>query len=108
MFSLVSPASSMSELPTGPAEISVTGNTGTPTRSRTSSFSSVTSDTSSFFGSVSVPLRHNYAVPSDMESASEVEDSGVALNTVTKEDLFRMFRKMQQRSTKYKTKLMQV
>ena len=47
-------------------------------------------------------------VLADMESASEVEDSGVMVNSMSKEDLYRYFVKMQRRSEKYKSKFMQV
>ena len=47
-------------------------------------------------------------VGTDIESASEVEDSGVSLHSVTKEQLFQYFRKMQRRSEKYKSKFTQI
>ena len=42
-----------------------------------------------------------------MESASEVEDSGVAIGAMNKEDLYRHFTRMQRRSEKYKAKFTQ-
>ena len=47
-------------------------------------------------------------IGTDIESASEVEDSGVSLHSVTKEQLFQYFRKMQRRSEKYKSKFTQI
>ena len=44
----------------------------------------------------------------DVESASEVEDSGVAVSSLSKEDLNRSFVRMQRRSEKYKAKFVQV
>ena len=76
------------------------------TRSRTSSISSQTSE-ASLFGPLPTPHRY-HALPSDIESASEVEDSGVAVHTVSKEDLYQYFRKMERRSEKYKAKFVQV
>ena len=44
----------------------------------------------------------------DVESASEVEDSGVTVSALSKEDLYRSFVRMQRRSEKYKAKFVQV
>ena len=73
-------------------------------RSRTSSISSVTSD-SSFFTNVSFP-QHHYTLPSDMES--EVDESGTDLHTVSKEDLYQYIQKYQRRATRYKGKFIEV
>ena len=67
----------------------------------------VTVTDASFFSPIPMQAR-SFAMPSDVESASEVEDSGVGPHTVTKEDLYQHFRKMQRRSEKYKAKFMQV
>lgn len=84
---------------------SMAGNvTPRASRSRTSSISSVTSD-SSFFTNVSFPQLH-YTLPSDMES--EMEQSGTDLHTVTKEDLFHYIQKYQQRATRYKSKFIEL
>lgn len=53
-------------------------------------------------------------LPSDVESASEFEDSASASGgqatptSVTKEELYQRYLKMQRRSEKFKMKLMQV
>ncbi|XP_060588973.1 golgin subfamily A member 4-like [Ruditapes philippinarum] len=73
-------------------------------RSRTSSISSMTSD-SSFFTNVSFP-QHHYSLPSDMES--EMDESGTDLNTVSKEDLYHYIQKYQKRATRYKSKFMEL
>ena len=66
-------------------------------RSRASSISSVTSD-SSFFTNVSFP-QHQYTLPSDMES--EMDESGTDLHTVSKEDLYHYIQKYQKRATRF-------
>ena len=77
-------------------------------RSRNSSISSQASD-ASFFSPVPSTSRAHFPLPSDVESASEIEDSsGMVLHTTTKEDLYQYFRKMQRRSEKYKAKFAQV
>ena len=83
------------------------------TRSRTSSLSSEVSD-ASLFSPVTFPQRQ-YVLPSDVESASEFEDSASASGShsavptsVSKEELFQRYLKIQRRSEKFKTKLMQV
>ena len=78
--------------------------TPTAARSRTSSISSVTSD-SSFFTNVSFP-QHHYTLPSDMES--EMDESGTDLHTVSKEELYQYIQKFQRRATRYKGKFMEV
>ncbi len=76
-------------------------------RSRTSSVSSVDTE-ASMFSPLSLPPRH-YALPSDVDSASEVEDaSSVAVGAITKEQLYQSFLKVQRRSEKYKGKFTQV
>ena len=53
--------------------------------------------------------QRQYGIPSDVDSASEIEDSsGVALGSVTKEKLYQSYLKMQKRSEKYKGKFSQV
>ncbi len=52
------------------------------------------------------PRQH--IVPSDIESASEVEDSVSGFGALTKEDLYHYYKKMQRRSEKYKGKFSQV
>ena len=49
-----------------------------------------------------------YALPSDVESCSELDDSTASLTAVTKEDLYNAVQRSQQRSAKYKAKFMQV
>ena len=49
-----------------------------------------------------------HVTSTDVESASEVEDSGVAVSSLSKEDLYRHFMKQQRRSEKYKAKFVQV
>ena len=91
----------------GPAELFVTTvqDLGTSiSRSRTSSFSSQTSE-ASLFGPLPTPSRYQ-TLPSDIES--EVDDSGIAASTVSKEDLYRYYRKMEHRSDRYKAKFVQV
>ncbi|XP_055959282.1 golgin subfamily A member 4 [Patella vulgata] len=73
-------------------------------RSRTSSISSVTSD-SSFFQNVSF-TQHHYSLPSDIES--EVEDSSVNLESVSKDDLYLYIKKYERRAVKYKSKFMEL
>ena len=72
-------------------------------RSRASSISSMTSD-SSFFPSVSFS-QHHY-MPSDAES--EIEDSSVNLSAISKEDLYAFVKRFERRAFKYKTKFMEV
>lgn len=77
-------------------------------RSRHSSISSQASD-ASFFSPVPSASRAHYPLPSDVESASEMEDSsGMVPHTMSKEELYQYFRKMQRRSEKYKAKFVQV
>ena len=75
------------------------------TRSRTSSISSQTSD-ASLFGPIPVGKAH--PLPSDVESSSEVEDSGIAVNTMSKDDLYQFYKKMERRCQRYKYKFTQV
>jgi hypothetical protein len=89
----------------GPAELPLSPMEDSLTRSRTSSISSQTSEASLF---APVPFGKAYPMPSDIESASEMEDSGIALNTVSKEDLYQYFKKMERRSQRYKYKFTQV
>lgn len=72
-------------------------------RSRTSSISSVASDTS-FFPNISFTAQ--YIIPSDVES--EMEDSSTDLSGVTKEDLYTYVKKFERRAFKYKSKFMEV
>lgn len=88
-----------------PAQLPVSFSHEHVTRSRTSSVSSQASD-ASFFSPI--PTSRAYPLPSDVESASEYEDSGVVPHTTTKEELYHYFRKMQRRSEKYKAKFTQV
>ena len=75
------------------------------TRSRTSSIGSHSSEVG-LFSPLSLPQRQ-YVLPSDVES--EVDDhSGISLGSISKEDLYQYFRKMQRRSEKYKNKFTQV
>ncbi|XP_025093410.1 golgin subfamily A member 4-like [Pomacea canaliculata] len=70
-------------------------------RSRTSSVSSVTSD-SSFF---QVPnFSSHYVIPSDVES--EMEESSSDLSGISKEDLYTYVKKFERRAFKYKSKFM--
>lgn len=72
-------------------------------RSRTSSVSSVTSD-SSFF---QVPnFSSHYVIPSDVES--EMEESSSDLSGISKEDLYTYVKKFERRAFKYKSKFMDV
>ncbi|XP_039275332.1 golgin subfamily A member 4-like [Nilaparvata lugens] len=74
----------------------------TSTRSRKSSVSSVTSDASSFFPRYE-PSSNSFHLQSDLESASEVEDSlNVQLDRVSKENLYEAYRKLRMRYNKYK------
>ena len=99
--SMLSPSSPPDgEYDASPAELPITPHSEHHSRSRTSSFSSVTSD-ASIFAPVSFSQRQ-YVLLSDAES--EVEDAGPSLNTVSKEDLYRHFLKMQRRSEKYRGK----
>ena len=104
--SMLSPAPPEGEYDASPAELPITPLQEHHSRSRTSSFSSVTSD-ASLFAPVQLS-HHQYVLPSDAESYSEVEDTGPSLNTVSKEDLYRYYLKMQRRSEKYKGKFGQV
>ncbi|KAK0044523.1 golgin subfamily A member 4-like isoform X3, partial [Biomphalaria pfeifferi] len=72
-------------------------------RSRTSSISSMTSD-SSFFPSVS--FSHSYYMPSDVES--EMEETSVNLSSVSKEDLYAFVKRFERRAFKYKSKFMEL
>ena len=72
-------------------------------RSRTSSLSSMTSE-SSFFPSVSFSSSHY--VPSDAES--EMEETSVNLSAVSKEDLYAFVKRFERRAFKYKSKFMEV
>ena len=103
---LSSPSPNDGEYDASPAELPITPLQEHHSRSRTSSISSVTSD-ASLFTPVSFAHRQ-YVLPSDAESCSEVEDTGPTLNTVSKEDLYRHFLKMQRRSERYKGKFGQV
>ncbi|RZF47178.1 hypothetical protein LSTR_LSTR004887 [Laodelphax striatellus] len=71
-------------------------------RSRKSSISSVASDVSSFFPRYE-PSSNSFHLQSDLESASEVEDSlNVQLERVSKENLYEAYRKLRMRYNKYK------
>lgn len=72
-------------------------------RSRASSISSVASD-SSFFTNVS--FSHPQYVPSDIES--EIEETSVNLDAISKEELYTYVKKYERRVIKYKTKYMEV
>ncbi|KAH9513358.1 Golgin sub A member 4 [Bulinus truncatus] len=72
-------------------------------RSRTSSISSMTSD-SSFFPNVS--FSHSYYMPSDVES--EMEETSVNLSSVSKEDLYAFVKRFERRAFKYKSKFMEL
>ena len=87
----------------GPAELPLSHMNDSMTRSRTSSISSQTSDASLF---APIPFGKSHPMPSDVES--EMEDSGIALNTVSKDDLYQYFKKMERRSERYKYKFTQV
>ena len=77
------------------------------TRSRTSSTSSMDTE-ASMFSPLTFPQRQ-YVVPSDVDSASEVDDtSSVAVGAVTKEQLYQSYLKVQRRAEKYKGKFSQV
>ncbi|XP_069702981.1 golgin subfamily A member 4-like isoform X2 [Periplaneta americana] len=72
-------------------------------RSRRSSTSSVTSDASSLFPIFESSVLNSFSLQSDLESASEVEDSlGHQLDKISKEQLYTAYRKMQARYSKYK------
>ena len=76
-------------------------------RSRTSSVSSQASD--SYFVSPPAFPSRQLPLPSDVESiTSEAEDAGVSLDLISKEELYRCYCRMQQRSTKYRWKFSQV
>ena len=62
----------------------------------------------SMFSPLTFPQRQ-YVVPSDVDSASEVDDtSSVAVGAVTKEQLYQSYLKVQRRAEKYKGKFSQV
>ncbi|KAJ8314173.1 hypothetical protein KUTeg_008734 [Tegillarca granosa] len=88
-------ASALSSLP---------GNdTPQPTRSRTSSISSVTSD--SFFANTSIAHQH-YQLPSDIES--EIEEQSTNYESYSKEDLYSIIKRYERRALKYKSKFMEI
>ena len=72
-------------------------------RSRASSISSLTSETSSFFPNISFGPQY---LPSDVES--EMEESTTDLSGVSKEDLYAYVKKFERRAFKYKSKFMEV
>ena len=74
------------------------------TLSRASSISSLSSEPA-LFSPGNFPPRQ-YALPSDVES--EVEDSHVSLNSVSKDMLYQSFLKVQKRSERYKAKFGQL
>lgn len=73
-------------------------------RSRTSSISSVTSD-SSFFNNSSYTT-HHYQLPSDVES--EIDESASNLESYSKDDLYMLLKRFERRAYKYKSKFMEV
>jgi hypothetical protein len=76
---------------------------GTPVhRSRTSSISSLTSE-STFFPNISFQPHY---LPSDVES--EMDESSTDLSGVSKEDLYTYIKKFERRAVKYKSKFMEV
>lgn len=88
-----------------PAELPVSPMPESSTRSRTSSVSSQASE-ASLFGPI--PVGKVHALPSDVESSSEMEDSGIAVNTMSKDDLYQFYKKMERRCQRYKYKFSQV
>ena len=91
----------------GPAELPVSPmSQDHVTRSRTSSVSSVNSEPA-LFPAYTTPQRQYY-MPSDIESASEYEDSSPSIDHLSKDDLFQLYAKMQRRSQRYKAKCTQV
>jgi hypothetical protein len=78
--------------------------TPTASRSRTSSISSVTSD-SSFFNNSSFGT-HHYQLPSDVES--EIDESASNLESYSKDDLYMLLKRFERRAYKYKSKFMEV
>ena len=78
--------------------------TPTASRSRTSSISSVTSD-SSFFNNSSFGT-HHYQLPSDVES--EIDESASNLESYSKDELYMLLKRFERRAYKYKSKFMEV
>ena len=78
-------------------------NTPKGQRSRASSISSLTSETSSFFPNISFAPQD---LPSDVES--EMDESSTDLSGVSKEDLYTYVKKFERRAFKYKSKFMDV
>ncbi|CAG2237564.1 GOLGA4 [Mytilus edulis] len=73
-------------------------------RSRASSISSVTSD-SSFFNNTTFGT-HHYQLPSDVES--EIDESASNFDSYSKEDLYMLIKRFERRAYKYKSKFMEV
>ena len=71
-------------------------------RSRASSISSLTSETS-YFPNISFGPQY---LPSDVES--EMEESTTDLSGISKEDLYNYVKKFERRAFKYKSKFMEV
>lgn len=77
------------------------------TRSRTSSVSSQASD--SFFSPMSTLSSRQIPLPSDVESVtSEMEDGTTLPDSISKDEIYRSYCQMQQRSTRYRWKFSQV
>lgn len=77
------------------------------TRSRTSSVSSQASD--SFFSPMSTLSSRQIPLPSDVESiASEMEDGTALPDSISKDEIYRSYCQMQQRSRRYRWKFSQV
>ena len=88
----------------GPAQLPVTPIQDHHSRSRTSSTSSMASE-SPLFPSFQTPQRQ-YVVPSDIES--EAEEHDINLDHVAKEDLFYRVKKMERSILRYRTKYTQL
>ncbi|XP_041365531.1 golgin subfamily A member 4-like isoform X2 [Gigantopelta aegis] len=82
----------------------VSDTTPTTSRSRTSSFSSVASDSSFYQNPIS--FAQPQYIPSDVES--EVEESPDSLDSISKEDLYTYIKKYERRAIKYKTKFLEL
>ena len=100
----------------GPAVLDLSGldpftsniNLSHGSRSRTSSVSSQASD--SFFSPSNIPASSRHlTLPSDVESiTSEAESGGASLDVISKEEMYKYYCRVQQRSQKYRWKFSQV